>query len=341
MIGFRVDANETIATGHLMRCISIAIQIRKQGKECIFFLAEEKCVDILTKNNFSYIILNSDWNNLEKEIDQMKALIIEKKLEWLIVDSYQATPLYCEQLNHITKTMVLDADESCIYKVSAILNYSHLDDEDKVKELYQEEQTDLLLGLKYAPLRQEFFQENRTDFIRKQIMITTGGTDPYRIAYKLSQIILTDKRFLDYTLCVVLGKMCTDKQSIEQLDVQRVKVLQNISNMSQIMRESEVVMSAGGSTSIELCACQTPTVCFSFVDNQIAFSKVLNEKGIIEYVGDIRDGEEMFLKKACEALYRMTSSEDRRTKIKKKMKEICDGEGAKRVAEYCCISKGL
>ena len=44
MIGFRVDANEVIATGHLMRCISIALECKKRGQQCIFFMAEDRAV---------------------------------------------------------------------------------------------------------------------------------------------------------------------------------------------------------------------------------------------------------------------------------------------------------
>ena len=49
MIGFRVDANEVIATGHLMRCISIALECKKRGQQCIFFMAEDKETEQLRK----------------------------------------------------------------------------------------------------------------------------------------------------------------------------------------------------------------------------------------------------------------------------------------------------
>ena len=42
MIGFRVDANEQIATGHLMRCMAIAKGFQRRGEDVVFFLAEEK-----------------------------------------------------------------------------------------------------------------------------------------------------------------------------------------------------------------------------------------------------------------------------------------------------------
>ena len=41
-IGFRADANEFIVSGHIMRCMAIALQCKKLGAQCIFILAEDK-----------------------------------------------------------------------------------------------------------------------------------------------------------------------------------------------------------------------------------------------------------------------------------------------------------
>ena len=67
IIGFRVDANEHIASGHLMRCIAIAKACIKEGNKCIFFLAEEKMTERLKENQIPYYILNSKWNDMETE----------------------------------------------------------------------------------------------------------------------------------------------------------------------------------------------------------------------------------------------------------------------------------
>ena len=64
LIGFRVDANEMIATGHLMRCITMAREFLKNGEECLFFLAEEKETRRLEENGFDYQVIQTGgiWN---------------------------------------------------------------------------------------------------------------------------------------------------------------------------------------------------------------------------------------------------------------------------------------
>lgn len=68
MIIFRADANETVATGHLMRCMTIAEACREKGVECEFWLAEDKETERLRQAGFSYRILGSQWDDLEKEL---------------------------------------------------------------------------------------------------------------------------------------------------------------------------------------------------------------------------------------------------------------------------------
>ena len=72
MIVFRVDANEQVATGHLMRTLSIASACRKCGLMCEFWLAEEKETERIAKAGFPYRILGTRWDALEDELPVMK-----------------------------------------------------------------------------------------------------------------------------------------------------------------------------------------------------------------------------------------------------------------------------
>lgn len=124
MIGFRVDANEIIATGHMMRCIAIATQCRRQGMDCLFILAEDKETAKLRDYGFSYYILNSKWNDMETEKYKMQQLLKEKNFDWLVVDSYQMSASYLQFLNNLVPVMYIDDMMKEIYSVTALLHYS-------------------------------------------------------------------------------------------------------------------------------------------------------------------------------------------------------------------------
>ena len=66
MIVFRVDANEQVATGHLMRTLSIASACRKCGLMCEFWLAEEKETERIAKAGFPYRILQKPSKLLQR-----------------------------------------------------------------------------------------------------------------------------------------------------------------------------------------------------------------------------------------------------------------------------------
>ena len=60
MLYIRTDMNETIATGHMMRCLSIADAAKKQGQETVFLVADAQAQELLKKRGYAYRILGSD-----------------------------------------------------------------------------------------------------------------------------------------------------------------------------------------------------------------------------------------------------------------------------------------
>lgn len=334
MIGFRVDANKTIATGHLMRCLSIADAIKRLGGECVFFMADDSSKEFVLSKGFDCIVLNSEWNNLDKEIEVLHKVLLNYTLSWLVVDSYYITEKYIEIINEIVPVMGLDVNEDNYYRISAILNYSHLDGAENLYLKYKGTGTAVLTGLRYAPLRKEFEPENRICRRENQILITAGGTDPYNISYKVANELIKRKELNCYHIVIVLGRLFDDLEIFESFNNRRITILQNVSNMAELMQKSKIVIASGGTTSIELCACQTPTVCFSFADNQIFFSEALNKIGALVYVGDIRNKSVNLIDRIVEETIIILKDKNKIEILTKTMSTICDGKGAHRVAEF-------
>ena len=58
----RVDANDNIGIGHMMRCLSIAKAMRRRGVELTFFVADKKSAAMVAEAGFGYVCLNSDYD---------------------------------------------------------------------------------------------------------------------------------------------------------------------------------------------------------------------------------------------------------------------------------------
>ncbi len=333
IIGFRVDANEHIASGHLMRCIAIAEACIKSGNKCIFYLAEEKMTERLIQSELAYHILNSKWNNLETEIDVLVAMLKEEKVDVLVVDSYYASKRYLESLNKILPTCYIDDMGKDLYNITMLLHYGSWPDDNTFEMRYAKTETKVLAGMRYVPLRSEFEGLSDTENREKSILITTGGTDPYNISGKVVQELIQRPCCWNYTFKVIVGGMNTNATMLKELLVdKRVELLRNIYNMGELMRKSQCAVSAGGTTLFELCACSTPTVCFSFAENQEEFCKETGRREVMLYAGDARkvadihqiiaNKVEYFLKDECLMENYII-----------KMRQMVDGQGARRIAD--------
>lgn len=338
MIGFRVDANEKIAMGHLMRCIAIAMECRKKGKECIFFLAEDKETGFLRERNIPYRILGTSWDNLEAEEPIIKEVLENEKTDWLVVDTYQATPAYLAYLQNLVPIFYIDDMKKEKYEVSAVLHYIGWRHDQAYQQQYQNTNTIVLEGMQYAPLREEFMEIPMEKGEReKSILITTGGTDTYNIAGRVLEYCRCQNAFAGYIFHVIVGSMNRHEEKLSNMASRNPHILlhKNISNISEYMRRSEVALSAGGSTLLELCTCRIPTVCFSFAENQREFASGLGKLRVVRYVGDVRDSVHIEAE-ICNQLSFFVTSECSRKEYASRMGRLIDGKGAERIASILC-----
>lgn len=337
MIGFRVDANEVIATGHLMRCISIALECKKRGQQCIFFMAEDKETERLRKAGFQYYILNSDWKNLDNEISEFQKILENYKLNYLVVDSYQATAGYLAALEEIQPVCYIDDLKREVYDVSVVIHYISPYKSSSYEEMYRNTHTQLLNNMKYAPLRPEFHYKKGQIIREKSILITTGGTDFFNIAGKVAALCQNSMQIKSYKIHIIVGSMNQYETELEQLAEKYTNIIlhKNITNMSDYMRLCEVAVSAGGTTLLELCACKIPTVCFSFADNQIKFANDMGKIGAVKYVGDARKIEDIE-NKIVKQLLIFIKNEEERKKYADCMGKLIDGYGTERIADVLC-----
>lgn len=336
MIGFRVDANEKIATGHLMRCMAIAQGFQRQGEEVLFFLAEEKENKRLKARNIPYVVLNSQWNDLEQELPVFEKLLKEYAVTKLIVDSYQATKGYLESLNQCVKVIYMDDMAEETYQISGVIHYSNWPWDVTYKKSYEGLDAVCMAGMEYAPLREEFYPSKK-ESVKRNILVTTGGTDPYDVAGRLLEYAKESQRGREKLpeevhFFVISGSMNQNKNHLEQLASENnwITLCENVNNMGELMRDSYLAVSAGGTTLYELCACKVPTVSFSFADNQEGFAEEMGEQGIMFYAGDARKQSNL-IEDVYNQLLKMWNNESLCGQYRENMGKLVDGKGVERI----------
>lgn len=334
----RADANEIIGTGHVMRCLSIAEELRDRGEEVTFIIADLCSQNMILERGFKILCLYSLWNDLDREIDAMVQVIKDNHISLLLIDSYFVTELYLKTIGQYTKTVYIDDVNSFIYPVKLLMNYNIYAENLNYQSRYQDAGLDtrFLLGCQYAPLRKEFFSVQRRE--RKpisNILITTGGSDNYDITGHLLQAIYKSRWFEKFDFYVILGRFNKNKDRlIERWEqYKNIHILVDVRNMADYMRDCDIAITACGATIYELCACGIPSIMYTLADNQLDIARSLSKLGVIPWVGDIRQDMQGCIRKILYYIEKFDQNIDSLIQISKKMQSIVDGKGRQRVVD--------
>ena len=159
-VAIRVDANEIVATGHIMRCRTIAGSLRQMGCS-VFFVSADNNIMPYIGDEYPVYILGSNWRKMEQEIVLFLEFLKQEGIRRVLLDSYQATSLYMKILrDQGIGVMYIDDMKKDTFPVSAILNYSPGAVSLGYEADYAKQNTMLLLGTKYIPLREQFWQRS-------------------------------------------------------------------------------------------------------------------------------------------------------------------------------------
>ena len=330
MLYIRTNMNSVIATGHVMRCLSIADAAKSIGENTTFILSDEQAVFYIKERGYQTIVLNTQWDDLESELPILIEVIKQYGINKMLVDSYQVTESYLRELSGYTKVVYLDDLNAFYYPVDGIICYANY--WEKFDYVNRYPNTKLWLGTEYMPLREAFSNVGSKKIREKvqSLLLLSGGNDVYHVLDDILERL--DLTYFE-TVTVICGRY---NESYEQMieryaEYENVKIHRAVENMDSYMKEADLAVSAGGTTLYELCACGTPTISYSFVDNQLDNVRQFEKDGIIDYAGDARFGG--VESKVVELIQIYANNKELRRECSIKMQKLVDGKGALRIAK--------
>lgn len=340
VIGIRTDANDEVATGHVMRCITIARRLKNMGCQVIFFTADKEAKETLLRAGMEQICLNTEWNRMEEEVPRFKEILGLSGVKILLVDSYQATPAYFEKLGDRVRLAYIDDCFDAVYPVELLINYNAYHTRFPYEETYGGK-TKLLLGTEYVPLREEFAAtEDAREKVEGQkagfdLLVASGGTDAWGAVLGVLEKASGMEAFQNVTFHAVVGVYHPQGDAIEEFarTHENVKVYRPCLDMAGLMAVCDAAVSAAGTMLFELCAMRVPTVFFQSADNQRYDREFFEKEDRMLFAGDIRQDKEACVKALCEGLGSLLTDKDRRRRMREKLSEVTDGQGAWRIAE--------
>ena len=354
MVVIRADANSKIGMGHVMRCLSVADALLKRGEEVLFVTADDTPVPLLTKKGIPYRVLHTDYADMEAELPELLCILQEltqraelpeevlsrmssqRKDIAILVDSYYVTEKYLAALKKRITTIYMDDIYAFSYPVDMLINYNIYGEEMGYEKDAAFADTKLLLGTEYVPLREEFSAgEQQRTAANCGILITTGGSDSFNLAGQLLMEAMKYDALKEKEYHVVSGSLnphIGELQALEQKH-ENIHIHCNVTNMAELMTESEVALSAGGSTLYELCAMGVPVIAFSFAENQERLVQTFVKRGIAQYGGNYRTDGNKMIQNTIAGLQKLCGDEALKTEYRRKALQLVDGRGAERIAE--------
>lgn len=335
IIAIRVDGNEYIGTGHLVRCMCMARALEKQGAHCVFFVAQEQAGAFVREKGFECMVLNTDYSNMEAELPELIKVAKEYAPKLWLVDSYQVTREYLRGLGQVYPVVHMDDTGDLVFESDGLINYNiygeEMDYESKCSP-----QMRLLLGAKYAPVKEEFTKiPYRISEDVQNVLITMGGSDKLNITGKFCQCLLKClPENIHFTL--ICGRFNPHLQELTELQKMnsRVQVLVDVPDMWNKLAMADVAISAGGTTMYELCAMGIPTVCCYYVENQRRVAEGFASGVQLCNLGDFSKEPDIVLSGLSEAVSELVENRELREELSKRMKSIVDGHGAERIAKW-------
>lgn len=338
MFLIRADGNAEIGAGHLMRCLTIADELKSYGDSCeIFFVcADRQSAELARSRGYKVFVLESDPRNMEEELSEWSLIPgIDDRTKTILVDSYYVTKRYlCKIREYGTVTLLDDMGEEC-FPVDRIINYNAFADKEQYESLYRDSGTELILGSAYVPVRPQFRKKlYRVRDKAENILITTGGGDVNNIAGQiLKRLCEKTAGALKYHL--IIGRFNPHFAEMKALEKQspHIHIYHNVEDMAALMSRCDLAVTAGGSTVYELAAVGVPFICFSYAENQEKITEYLHGEGIALSAGAYHRNPEAVLDQIAERTITLVQDHRRRKECYLSERKLTDGFGAERLAK--------
>lgn len=330
-VAFRVDASADIGIGHLMRCLALSEELTKKGHSCFFVTKtdnDELASKIRKKNDLFQLNPNLDLN---QDAEALIKFSNENSIDWIVTDHYGIDAEYIQNLKKKNFKVLSIDDFAQIHYFSDIVLNQNIGSE---KLRYSSEKdTKFLLGPKYAILRDQLLtRENKkgpNDV--KKILIMIGGTDKGNLILKILKSL---KSFNKAEFLVVIGPLNPHYDEIKNYvedNGLKAKVIKSPENMADLYLESDIAISAGGTSSYEFSYFGIPNLIIAIADNQLIISNEFDKQNISIYLGE---KDQFSPEKLQNKFNELISNSSLRKKLSGNGKRLVDGKGKQRIVEF-------
>ncbi|MDL1971509.1 MAG: UDP-2,4-diacetamido-2,4,6-trideoxy-beta-L-altropyranose hydrolase [Candidatus Desulfofervidaceae bacterium] len=327
-IFIRCDGGRKLGTGHIIRQLMIAKELKRLTQKEIIFLMKDIPEGIQRVEKEGFLVKKLPTNmNLISEAKQILNIFESILPDLLIIDILGTSKDYMKLLK--TKTRIVSFDDHTEGKYLADLRFNILELNKETPAL------NLFEGPKYVTLNPAFYayhtKEKNIREKANKILVTFGGSDPGNLTNKTLRALQRFDRKLE--MDIVIGFAFPYIEELEtnlKKSKHKIKLHKNISaqEMAELMFENDIGIGAGGLTQYEFVSIGLPAfiICEN-VQHQYELANWFENKGALINLGmDEHISEEIIALRITELL----NDYLKRQKMSRTAKMLCDGKGLKR-----------
>lgn len=366
----RTDSSLKIGSGHVMRTLTLADELRHRGAEVTFltrehpgnmnnFLKSEKNFPVISlsnptentfqssneyENNTEVSWLGISWEeDCDETKEKIKAVLPNVGLfDWLVVDHYSLDAQWESSLREVVENiMVIDDLADRKHDADILLDQNLYDGMERRYDGLIPEECSKLLGPKYALLRPQFAKARaslrKRDGQIRRILVFYGGSDFTDETTKTINA-LSAPEFSNIALDFVVGGLNPRKDQIlnscEKLINAQCHF--NIDYMARLMSEADLFIGSGGTSTWERCYLGLPSVIIAVAKNQEELSRNLADQNLAIYLGTPRETDE---KAINEGVRRLIINPKLVKKMSDTSLQLLDGNGAIKVVSKMANKK--
>lgn len=364
---FRADASLQIGTGHVMRCLTLADALAVQGAECVFICRAHpgNLLDLIrSKGHRTHVLpiqdalsgasllavnpaddaiapAHSGWlgSTQSEDADACMSILVELHPDWLIVDHYaldvrweQALKRYCRKL------MVIDDLADRLHSCDLLLDQTFGRQRGDYRAWVPAD-CQLLCGSHYALLRPDFAAlrpyslRRRAEPSLQHLLVTMGGVDKDNATGQILSALRGSSLPGDCRITVVMGSSAPWLAEVEALARDMpwpTQVRVGVSDMAQLMADSDLAIGAAGATSWERSCLGLPAAMVVLASNQTFAAKLLQQAGAVQM---LMLGPDLS-KQINSFIYEAIANRVRLKELIDKACKITDGSGCERVVSW-------
>jgi UDP-2,4-diacetamido-2,4,6-trideoxy-beta-L-altropyranose hydrolase len=354
----RADASTLIGSGHVMRCLALAAQLKALGADltfacralpdtlqrliaaqghCLLMLPEAEATDgasaddtMIQRAGLAQAHAVRAEGFCAQDIAELGAILLHRpRFDWIIVDHYQLDARWEMAARRWGwQLAAIDDLADRAHAVDLLLD-QNLDASTARYAPRLQRSCRTLFGPRYALLREEFRRAaNPLRAEATRVVVNFGGMDAVGATLKAMHA-LEDLPGLQVDFVAGEGNPYWPQLQALSSGKANWQLHAHSPAFGQLMAAADVFVGAGGGTSWERAALGLPTICLAVADNQVANACALAEAGVHCYLGLCAEVTVAALR---QVIVELLADVERRRQFAERGRRLVDGQGARRVA---------